>query len=425
MFGQAPSAAAGLLGACSEVFSRWYSVMRGAVGRERCRQASFREQNGLPKSAKLPYVRPDLTEADRATASLSEAVIRALAGDYPADYSREKFLSAIETGDKRAFKIRLLMLKVRDSILDPALKRDFTAGVERYIASAEEKAGCKPDNSPRRLSKAEQARKKRLDSIRQAKKALEEAQLELPLVWPDDNNPADHSTEKQHQDIEIPSTNTSTENDIPIADVDNSVDSSTAQGSPREDRIQYLERGSISGNPESQNIELGDGDVKAKSESENVTVTPKTPKCNVTVTLNGSKMGVVRKARDYQTTDEIMEDIESGAIVPYESTEEILGDLESGSITQEEALLFAAALDIYCPEENDPEEIDGDEDDEENEDGFCEDDGDVDEEAEEEEDREGQDEDEEDEPRQKRGTGFSYNPNGFGGVDTDYGDDEW
>jgi len=424
MFGQAPSAAAGLLGACSEVFSRWYSVMRNAVGRERCRQASFREQNGLPKSAKLPYVRPDLTEADRATASLSEAVIRALAGDYPADYSREKFLSAIKTGDKRAFKIRLLMLKVRDSILDPALKRDFTAGVERYIASAEEKAGCKPDSSPRRLSKAEQARKKRLDAIRLAKKAREEAQLELPLVWPDDDKPTDPSTEKR-QYIENPNTNTSTKNDIPIADVDNSVDSSTAQGSSGEDGVQYLERGSISGNQESQNIGLCNGDAKAKPEFENVTVTPKTPKCNVTVTLKGSKSCVVRKARDYQTTDEIMDDIESGSIVPYESTEEILGDLESGTITQEEALLFAAALDIYCPEEDDPEEIDGDEDDEENEEGFGEDDGDVDEEADEEEDREGQDEDEEDEPRQRRGTGFSYNPNGFGGVDTDYGDDEW
>lgn len=423
MFGQAPSAAAGLLGACSEVFSRWYSVMRDAVGRERCRQASFREQNGLPKSAKLPYVRPDLTEADRATASLSEAVIRALAGDYPADYSREKFLSAIETGDKRAFKIRLLMLKVRDSILDPVLKRDFTAGVERYIASAEERAGCKPDSSPRRLSKAEQARKKRLDAIRLAKKAREEAQLELPLVWPDDNKSADSSTEKQHQDIENSSTNTSTENDIPIADVDNSVDSSTAQGSSGEDGVQYLERGPISGNQESQNIELCNGDAKAKPEFENVTVTHKTPKCNVTVTLNVSKRGVVRKARDYQTTDEIMDDIESGAIVPYESTEEILGDLESGTITQEEALLFAAALDIYCPEENDPDEIEGDDEDEDDEDGFNEDEGGGGEDPDEEE--EGEDQDEDDDPRQRRGTGFSYNPNGFEGVDTGYGEDEW
>ena len=422
MFGQAPSAAAGLLGACSEVFSRWYSVMRDAVGRERCRQASFREQNGLPKSAKLPYVRPDLTEADRATASLSEAVIRAIAGDYPADYSREKFLSAIETGDKRAFKIRLLMLKVRDSILDPALKRDFTAGVERYIASAEERAGCKPDSSPRRLSKAEQERKKRLDAIRLAKKAREEAQLELPLVWPDDNKPTDPSTEKR-QYIEKPSTKTSTENDIPIADVDNSVDSSTAQGSSGEYGVQYLERGSISGNQESQNIELGNGDAKAKPEFENVTVTHKTPKCNVTVTLNGSKSGVVRKARDYQTTDEIMDDIESGAIVPYESTEEILGDLESGTITQEEALLFAAALDIYCPEENDPDEIEGEDGDEDNEDGFNEDEGGDGEEPDEEE--EGEDQDEDDDPRQRRGTGFSYNPNGFGGVDTEYVEDEW
>lgn len=423
MFGQAPSVGAGLLGACSEVFCRWYSVMRDAVGRERFRQASFREQNGLPKSAKLPYVRPDLTEADRATASLSEAVIRALAGDYPADYSREKFLSAIDTGDKRAFKIRLLMLKVRDSILDPVLKRDFTAGVERYIASAEERAGCKPDSSPRRLSKAEQARKKRIDAIRLAKKAREEAQLELPLVWPDDNKPSDSSTEKQHQDIENSSTNTSTENDIPIADVDNSVDSSTAQGSSGEEGVQYLERGSISGNQESQNIELGNCDAKANPELENVTVTHKTPKCNVTVTLKGSKRGVVRKARDYQTTDEIMDDIESGAIVPYESTEEILGDLESGTITQEEALLFAAALDIYCPEENDPDEIDGENEDEDNEDGFNEDEGGGVEEPDEEED--GEDQDEDDDPCQRRGTGFSYNPNGFGGVDTGYGEDEW
>ena len=139
-------------------FARLSLAVRDCIGRERARQKAFREQNGIPKAAKLPYEPQSLTDVEKAALDISVSDIRDLFGDIPADYAHEKFLQAVSTGDLRAFKIRLLFLKVRDSLKGSLLYKPFLEGLEESISLSENMAGCKPDNSPRRLSKAEQER---------------------------------------------------------------------------------------------------------------------------------------------------------------------------------------------------------------------------------------------------------------------------
>lgn len=369
----------GCLCAASELFARWFSVMKAAIGRERERQRAFRESNGLPKNAKLPYEQPRLTEAESAACSFAEAVVRALFGDQTADYARDKFLSAIATGDMRAFKIRLLFLKARDSISDKKFKNDFSNEMDAFIEDAENMAGCSPDASPRRMSKSEQARKKRIDEFRIEKAKRDNAQMELPLVWPEgeklerDNKNVSELVVSRNQTICKKTTESEDEPDV--------IDKETGYSN-----------GLI------QDIEPGD-----------------------------EACSVVRKTRTYHTVDEIMEDMESGEITPYMSQEEIMDDVASGTLTKAEAILFIAALDRYLPEDesclydklNDEKDVD-------DEDGDLSEEDDEDEELDDDED----DEDRYDSDRESRrgdwSTGISYNPNGFGGVGgCRDGDDEW
>lgn len=400
----------GILSAFSAVVSRWFSVMREAIGRERARQSRFREDNGLPKSAKIPYATPALTESDRAIASLSEAVIRSLAGDFVAEYARTKFLHAIDTGDMRAFKIRLLVLKARDSILDPMLKAEFSAGAAHCIDMAEEQAGCKPDGSPRRLSRAEQERKKRLDAIRNAKLEKQKAQMELPLVWPKDDKG------NAVQDIE----------EEKVSETKEELESnSSISANDRRSSI-YCNYETLADHGKQKN--KAEGSRKNTVEEKNGLVTVTEDKVvTVTASCYSNKSGVVRKARDYENVEEIIEDIDAGKIVPYGSTEEIIEDVSSGFLTREEALLFAAALDRYCPEESDLEheclnEVES-EDDLDNDDLVCDDD----EEDEDEDDGFSDYGDAEGDAVSDRddgvGTGFSYNPDGFGGLEGEEDED--
>lgn len=117
----------------------------------------------------------------------------------------------------------------------------------------------------------------------------------------------------------------------------------------------------------------------------------------------------MRKAREYNTVEQILDDIEDGKIVPYESSDEICADLKAGLLTPVEALMFTSALDRYSPQDGDLDDtqrndleretvgVDDEVDDEEV------DDGDVDD-----------------------GTSFSYNPNGFaGGFGEQEDPDDW
>ena len=366
--------------ACSVACARWFLSMRGCIQRERVRQQLFREENGLPKDTKLPYERQPLTEAELVQADMSESIMRSMFGDGVADYAREKFLHAMASGDMRSFKIRLLMIKARDSLKNTHMYLYFSTYVDRYIAEAERMAGCIPDPTPRRMSKAEKEHK-RLSDEKKARRYKN--QLELPLEWPDGD--AD-------QDIE------------PKASPQDSATGNgglASLGSPQEEGVhQDIEKGVFAVSPKPKKGGERGKRTKDSPKKDSVTVTG-----GVTVTHHprqGGKGGkIIRKARNYDSVEQILDDIEEGKIVPYENAEEICADLKAGLIDPVEAMMFTAAmdryitsLDSYSPQLEMEGECDEDDEDFEDED----------------------DEYREIEDRRGGGPAFSYNPKGFAGC---------
>lgn len=369
-----------ILDAYAEASSRWFSAMRACIRRGRVRQGLFREEHGLPNSAKIPYERQPLTATEEATASMAEATIRCLFGDYVANYAREKFDHAIDTGDMMAFKIRLLVIKARDCLHKEKspMHQEFVKGMENCIEKAERLAGCIPDPSPRRMSRAEQERKRK----REEKEAKQrELQPELPLEWPEQSS------------------------DVPVAqDIEQSASGqSTDDASPK--RTQKNVASAISKKKEKQTNKVSSSGDHRDIDTATVAVAITDGKKR----KGRAKSGIVRKAREYNTVEQILDDIEDGKIVPYESSDEICADLKAGLLTPVEALMFTSALDRYSPQDgdlddtqrNDPERetvgVDDEVDDEKV------DDGDVDD-----------------------GTSFSYNPNGFaGGFGEQEDPDDW
>jgi transcription elongation factor Elf1 len=139
-----------------------------------------------------------------------------------------------------------------------------------------------------------------------------------------------------------------------------------------------------------------------------VTVTRKSaPLKKRRLCIKGYKQDIVRKAREYSSVDQILDDIKAGKIVPYESSEEICNDLICGLLTPVEALMFANALDRYSPNVDDVE--DGEDVDLDGESlGFDEDD------------------EADGEEREIGSSGsFSYNPDGFSGSDKFYDEQDW
>jgi hypothetical protein len=268
--------------------------------------------------------------------------------------------------------------------------------MEQCIDKAEKLAGCIPDPSPRRMSKAEQERKRKREEDEKRKK---EIQPELPLEWPGQS-----SVKLNNQDIERRSSTSS-------------ADDQSSCGSVFEPMLDTSskEEKSSGNKPVSEDIQ----------DIDNVTVTE-------SITRNGAKNGkgsgksnrkirgksdrsgkpcrsIVRKAREYSTVEQILDDIEEGKIVPYESSDEICEDVKAGLITPVEALMFTSALDRYSPQDVD-DFRDPDRADLERESVGVDDDDDEDD-VEEDRDVGG-------------GTSFSYNPNGFAGADRFGGDRE-
>lgn len=401
----------------SDACARWFKVVRAALGRERGRQQKFRVEHGLPKSARLPYQKPSIEPGECAAAEAAESTLRGLYGDEVADYALTKFRRAIETGDMRAFKIRLLVLKARDSLTGTALLPDFIAGIEDCISTAEEIAGCTPDPSPRRLSRAEQERKRKREELLARKK---EQQPELNLGWPTASSSeagktglkSGRATERsstqapihdiEHQDIE-------SNKAIQIIPVSSSAD--VASASPAQ-----TPKNSIS--CKNGFYDKNDSQIKSKRKSNranknhqisSVTVTDNT---SVTVTHHVRKRchKLVRKTKDYATVEEILADVDAGLIVPYETAEEICADVLAGVITETESILFTLALDRYNPLDN--AGVDAASDIEIDREQVEEDDVDQDE--------NGLDEDDTVAGEEARGPSISYNPLGFGGCGGSY-----
>ena len=395
---------------CSSVFSMWFTLLRRNIQAERDRQMRYKEEHSLPKSAKVQYIPPVLSEPDMAVVASLTTLVRSVFGDLPADYAKNRFDCAIATGDMRAFKIRLLVLKVRDSLSGSTIHSQFARGVDDCIAEAEALAGCIPDPSPRRMSHVEQERKKARE-LKAAKKA--ESQPELPLVWPD-----------RVQDIENADALDDTDKSKPL--------------------LIFSQKTAKKFVPK-ENTNCGGVILEKKSETNQI-ILEKDNDDNVTVTngeddgsysnvfeakiLNDEPDGkqnkkrrltkkIKRKARDYNTVDEILEDIDAGKIEPYDSVEEICNDVKDGVITPADAFMFTAALEQYNPSDEEideslnSEDLEDESDEEEGINGYGEE----------------YVEDEEDgyeEERDRRGScvPFSYNPRGYCGCDF-ASDDDW
>ena len=345
-----------LFGVLAESCARWFVAMRKCIGRERVRQQLFREENGLPKTAKIPYSKQPLTSEEVLASQFSESIIRAMFGDGTAEYAKSKFQHAIDTGDMRSFKIRLIMIKARDSLKGTELHKLFVQGIDKCISDAERLAGCIPDPSPRRMSKAEKEKKNKREEKELRIKSM---QPELPLEWPDETEKAgskkDPEIRNNHEELKDKKTNSN----------------------------------------DASNVE--------SEKTSTITVMP--DNYSNSIYCNGNRhTDKPRKAREYDTVDQILDDIEDGKILPYESSDEICEDLKDGIITPVEAMMFVSAMERYSPSEP---ASDGEDDD-----GFDEDDefGDY-----------HDDEDYEEHEDDRSSDVGSYNPRGFGAVS----DSEW
>lgn len=337
-----------LLRVCSSVYSRWFMAMRSCIRREKARQQAFREHNGLPKHSSVPYERQPLTASEADVAALSEDVVRSTFGAAPAEYARVKFNDALRTGDMRAFKIRILIFKVRDSLKGSAVYEDFVAGLDKCISEAESKAGCIPDPSPRRMSRAEQERKRIRDA---RKKDAQSPNGASPLPLFDAAAETEEEKKKNAAKVKTAAPDTGR----------------TPSGNVKEGK------GVSRARPDRQNLGGITRDVKVDSFDISIKKSKKHKVSNkiecsvnnnfgVNRSVNATKNQdeIVRKTRAYDTVDEIIDDIHEGRIEPYDSTDEILADVAAGKITEVEALLFTMALDRYDPVVDSlPEDMDG------------------------------------------------------------------
>lgn len=402
------------------VFSRWFLVMRAAVSRERARQQAYRDANNLKKKAKVPSEPLALTDVERCMVDYSEATIRAMFGDEVADYARDHFAHAMQTGDMRAFKLRLLILKARASLQGP-LQDEFARWTDLYIEQAEAAAGCKPCPGPRRMSKAEKERKRLRESANdyyegpwfsnQPTGNNGESQAQPPNPQHSAGRKARGNGRRRRKAMDILS-QPAGEGLPPMADVVSSI-SKVMGGATIEDMAATIEEekpdhgleNGLEKNVEKNEPLGGDGPVIAKDDS--VTVTP-----NVT----NPQYLEQPKRKVYDSVGEILEDISAGRIQAYKTPGEVVDAMKRGELMPHEAMLFISALDKLSDNGHKHKrsvrsraklELLPPEEDEEDEDAGGEDRFD---------DPEGEDDGEDVD-------GYSYNPSGFGGCCQ--GDDNW
>jgi len=299
-----------LLGVCSDIYSKWFMVMKAAISREKVCQRLRCEYDGTPISKKMPYHRPVLTSAEESTVGLCYSMVSSLFDSNVAEYAMMKFNRAIDTGDKRSFKIRLLILKSRDSLKGSRLYKGFCDGSEECIANAEKLAGCIPDPSPRRMSKAEKA------------KAAARMGTSQPMLFENDliENTPREAKEAMAETSGGPSTT--------------EVRAASPTDPVSRHHVQECEAGSVGAVV---------GVSRKKRGRKSVTVTNDIVTKRVTVTKDNSS-NVIRKTKIYSNIAEIAADIENGMIVPYQSDKEVVGDINKGIITPAEAVLFLSEM---------------------------------------------------------------------------------
>lgn len=370
-FRDSPAGASGmLLRTASDVFSRWYAAMRSACLREQERQKAYRREQGYKASVKVPAQPLSPSDSETSIATASESVIRAMFGDTVADYAKDCFLKAMRTGDKRAFKIRLLMLKARDS-LKGLLHEEFSKYAPIYISDAEKQAGCvQAPHGPRRMSNAEKAIKQRKEEARRIQESSpdlftyasgrnQQQQQEEEISHECHNTestPPNTTTGKEPKNQYIEKTSTTQ----PISDAQTTehgiidkapenlqgVHPSSATDSDMSNEAEIKSSRNIvtiSDNTKNQYIDSGycnsglSGNKRRKQPRKQPTIQPaETP---------GNTQPVVRKARDrYVSQSEIVEDIEGGKITMYSTPAEIVADMHADILSPSEAMMF---LSVY------------------------------------------------------------------------------
>lgn len=391
-----------LLSLASSVYSRWFLLMRSIMTRERVvTRARIEAETGKKVHGELTYSkakceRQPLTAADEATMNSLEATVRSVFGDDAADFAKDRFVRAISTGDKRSFKIRFLFYKSCDGLRNTTMFAYFRERLEDVVTEAEEAAGCVPDPSPRRLSLAEQERKRRKESepkqmdlfdqphVVEALKS-EEASKEARKEVVDDVNEDRLDCNGGVRGMAA--------SDVPDARGVDGVASLGPRGGGREVHSGHREEGEEGkkgvghalGNDDSGSepsgmenpgsghtvgsAEAGDtagrcgsggvapqeacekhaGEVRGKDERKVRQEKGGKPGKGVeqscpTAKKTGGAPGVVRKTKVYATVSEIVDDIQAGNITPYSSNDEIISDIKAKRLSPAEAVLFLAEL---------------------------------------------------------------------------------
>lgn len=334
-----------LLALASCVYSQWFVLMKSIMTRERViARAKYESETGKNLWGELPYskapcVRQPLTAADLASSSAYESVIRATFGNKAADFAHDRFIRAISTGDKRSFKIRFLFYKASDGLKGTPLFEPFRKRLEDVVTEAEAAAGCTPDPSPRRMSLAEQERKRR--------KEMEPKQLTL---FDYEEIVAEHEAKRRDEEDDKENVVHSEERTESCCNhgygdsVVRSVDSNMCAGS------------SDSVDSSSDSVcRSACADDNDDSRMSSDTVFPKRVE---EIPMRGSKQKaedngtdreevdaqVVRKTKAYASCAELIEDIKSGAVTPYQTSKEVVEDIKKGLITPSEAVIFLAEL---------------------------------------------------------------------------------
>lgn len=338
-----------LLALASCVYSQWFVLMKSIMTRERViARAKYESETGKKVWGELPYskapcVRQPLTSADLASSSAYESIIRATFGKKAADFAHDRFIRSISTGDKRSFKIRFLFYKASDGLKGTSLFEPFRKRLEDVVTEAEAAAGCTPDPSPRRMSLAEQERKRR--------KEMEPKQLTLfdyeEIVAEHEAKRRDEEDDKKnvaHPEERTESCSNHGDGDSVVRSVDSdicAVSSDSFDGSCdsvcRSACVADNDDSRLSGDtllPQHMEASLQmRGSISSKQKAEE----------NVTDREEVDAQ-VVRKTKSYASCAELIEDIKSGSVTPYQTSKEVVDDIKKGLITPSEAVIFLAEL---------------------------------------------------------------------------------
>lgn len=118
-------------------------------------------RTGSKASKSKDYSAPVLSEHDQ---WICEECHRTLSDLFTAeigDYAWTRFNASLATGDLRSYKVRIVLLRIRDFLKGTDVYDDFLANLDDIVTRAEEAAGCRYHHiGPRRLSLAEQERQR-------------------------------------------------------------------------------------------------------------------------------------------------------------------------------------------------------------------------------------------------------------------------